>query len=70
MLGRFILELGHAGQLTEKGVAGQDPAKFSVVVHMALDEHKALLRVNAAGQQQCKRFQALFTQLRRFLPHG
>ena len=69
MFGRFILELGHTGQLPEEGVAGKNPAKLRVVVHMALDKHKAFLRINTAGQQQGESFQTLLAQFGRFLPH-
>ena len=67
---RLVFELGHAGQFPEQRVAGQNPAQFRMVVHVALNEQQTLLRVDAAGQQQRKRFQALPAQLGRFLTHG
>ena len=70
MFGGLVFELGHAGQFPEQGVTGQNPAQLRMVVHVALNEHQTLLRVDAAGQQQRKCFQALPAQLGRFLTHG
>ena len=59
VLGALVLELGHAAKLAELGAAGQDPAHFCMGGHMALDENKALFRVDATGQQQGESLQAL-----------
>ena len=40
-----------------------------MIVHMALHKQQALFGIDAAGQQQSKSFQALFTQFGSFLPH-
>ena len=69
MLGRFILELGHAGQFPEQGITGQDPAQFRMVMYMTLNEQQALPGIDAAGQEQCKGFQALLPQFGRLLPY-
>ena len=50
----FVLELRHAGELTELRAAIHDPAHLRVAFVVALHEHEAFLRVDAAGQQQRK----------------
>ena len=69
VFGRFVLELGHARQLAEHGVAGQDPAQFGVSVYVALNENQALFGIDAAGQQQRKGVQRLLAQFGRLLAH-
>ena len=39
------LELGHAAQLAELGIAAQDPAQLRMLWHMALYEHNVFLGV-------------------------
>ena len=70
MLGALVLELGHAAQLAELGVAGQNPGKLSVSAHVALHEQHALLRVDAGGQQHGCGLPGLTAQGRGVLPHG
>ncbi len=45
----FVLELGHAAQLTEHRIAVEDPAELGVLVHVGLQEKGVLLRVETAG---------------------
>ena len=65
MFAGFVLELGHAAKFTELGTAAHEPAHFGMAADMALDENQALLRVNAAGQQQGKGFEGLLFALGR-----
>ena len=64
------LELGHAAQLAELGVAAQHPAQLRVLGHMALDEHDVLLGVKAAGDVLRKLVHAAAAQSGGILPHG
>ncbi|MNP24080.1 hypothetical protein D3C76_1168220 [compost metagenome] len=68
--GRFILELGHAAQFTEIGVAIQGPAQLRVFRDVRLNEDGAFLRIDTAGQIQRKGVERRFTQLLRILAHG
>ena len=68
--GGFILELGHAAQLAEIGVAVQRPAQLSVFRHVRLYEDGAFFRVDAAGQIQSQRVERRFTQRLRVLADG
>ena len=70
VLGRLILELGHPAQLTEHGVALQNPAQLRVLVHMALDEQGVLLRIQAAGDVLSQLLQSPPPQIRGILPDG
>ena len=68
--GGFILELGHAAQLAEHGVAVQHPAQLGVGRNMRLDEQHVFLRVQTAGDIGRQLDQGVPPQLRRDLPHG
>ncbi len=70
VLGALVLELGHAAQLAEHGVAVEDPAQLRVLVHMALDKEGVLLRVKAAGDILGQLGHGAAAQLCRILPHG
>ena len=70
VLGALVLELGHAGQLAELGVAGQHPRKLCMRRHMALHEQNVLLRVDAHGQQQGGQLTGAAAQVGRHLAHG
>ena len=70
MLGGFVLELGHAGQLAELGVAGQHPRQLGVRGHMALHKKHMVLRVDADRQQQGGQLAGAAAQLGRDLTHG
>ena len=70
VLGGLILELGHAAQLAEHGVAVQHPAKLGVGRNMGLDEQHVFLRVQTAGDIGRQLDQGVPPQLRRDLPHG
>ena len=70
VLGRLVLELGHAGELAEHGVAVQHPAKLSVGGNVGLDEEDVLLRVQAAGDVSRQLGDGMAAQLRRHLPDG
>ena len=49
VFGRFVLELGHAGQFPEHRIAVQHPGELAVGGDMRLEEEHVLLRVQAAG---------------------
>ena len=70
VLGGLVLELGHAAQLAEHGIAVQHPAQLSVGGHVALDEEGILLGVQAAGDILGQLAQGPPPQVRRVLPHG
>ena len=70
MLGGFVLELGHAGQLAEHGVALQHPGQLRVLVHVGLDKNCVALRVQTAGDVLGHLLQSAATELRRGLAHG
>ena len=70
VLGALVLELGHAGQLAELGVAGQHPGKFCMRRDMALHEQNVLLRVDAHGQQQGGQLTGAAAQVCGHLAHG
>ena len=65
MLGRLIFELRHARELAELRAAVHDPAHLGMALVVALDEDEALLRVDAAGEQQRKRLARLLAALLR-----
>ena len=64
------LELGHAAQLAELGVAAKDPAQLRMLGHMALDEHDVFLRVQSAGDILGQLVHAAAAQSGGILPHG
>ena len=70
VLGALVLELGHAGQLTKLGVAGQHPRQLGVGRHMALHKQDVFLGVDAHRQQQGGQFAGAATQLGGVLAHG
>ena len=70
MLGGLVLELGHAGQLAEHGVAVQHPAQLSVRGDVGLDEQGVLLRVQAAGDVLGQLLQGAAAQVGGILPDG
>ena len=70
ILCRFVLELGHAAQFAEHGVAIQYPTKLRMLVHMGLNEQGVFLRVEAAGDVLCQLLQSTPAQISRILPHG
>ena len=66
----LVLELGHAAQLPEHGVAVEDPAELGMLVHMALQEEGVLLRVQTAGDVLGKLGGGAAAQLLGLLAHG
>ena len=70
VLGGLGLELGHAAQLAELGVAAQDPAQLRVLGHVALDKHDVLLGIQAAGDILSQLVNAALAQRGGILPHG
>ena len=70
VLGGFVLELGHAGQLAEHGVALQHPGQLRVLVHVGLDKNCVALRVQTAGDVLGHLLQSAAAELRRGLAHG
>ncbi|CZW17140.1 Uncharacterised protein [Enterobacter hormaechei] len=67
---RLILELGHAAQLAEIGVAVQRPAQLRVLWHVRLNENGALLWIDTARQVQRQRIERCFAQLLGILTRG
>ena len=70
MLGGLGLELRHAAQLAELGIAPQDPAQLRMLGHVALDKHDVLLRIQAAGDILSQLINAALAQRGGILPHG
>ena len=70
VLGGFVLKLGHSAQLTEHGIAIQNPAQLRMLMYMALDKQGILLGIQSAGNILRKLLQSPATQVRRCLPHG
>ena len=70
MLGAFVLELGHTGQLAELGVARQHPRQLGVGGYMALHKQDVFLGVNAHRQQQGGQLAGAAAQLGGVLAHG
>ena len=66
----FVLELGHAVELTHVGAACKRPVQLRVLLHMGLHEHHGPFRVNAAGKQQRDRIECALPELVRILPDG
>lgn len=66
----LVLELGHSGQLSELGVAGENPAQLRVVGIVPLHEQRGLLRVKPCGDEQRVAFLDLVAQLHGVLPYG
>ena len=61
----LVLKLGHAGKLAKLGIAAEKPRKLRVGGHLALDKQQALLRVNAAREQNGIGADNLLAELRR-----
>ena len=70
MAGGLVFKLGHAVQLSELGIAVENPGELRVGVHLALDKDHGFLRVDAAGEQQRAGGNDLLAELCRLLPHG
>ena len=68
MLLRLILELRHASQLAELGIAAQHPAELRMLGYMALDKHDILFRIQAAGDILRQLRNGPAAQIRRVLP--
>ena len=66
----FILELRHAAQLAEHGVAVENPAQLRVLVHMALEKQHIFLRIKTAGDILGKLLQGAAAQVGRILADG
>jgi len=48
----LVLELGHATELAERCRALEDPGQLGVLVHVALDEERGHVGIDADGEQQ------------------
>ena len=70
VFGALVLELRHARELAEHGVAVEHPAKLGVRRHMALDEECVLFRVEAAGNVLRELLDGAAAQVGGVLPHG
>ena len=70
VLGALVLELGHAGELAEHGVAVEHPAELGVRGHMALHKERDLMRVQAAGDVLRELLHGAAAQVCGHLAHG
>ncbi len=70
LLGGLVLELRHPRGLAEAGEAVHHPAELGVLGHMALDEERAPLRVQAGREQLGHREPGVGPQLGGVLRHG
>ena len=66
----LLLELGHAAQLAELGIAAQNPAQLRVLGNVALNKQDALLRVQSAGEILGQLLQRPAAQVRGILAYG
>ncbi|MNN60814.1 hypothetical protein D3C81_1760190 [compost metagenome] len=66
----FVLELGHAAQFAEIGVAVQHPAQLRVFRYVRLHEDGAFLRIDTTGQIQRQRIERGLTQFFCILTYG
>ena len=55
VLGRLLLELGHAVEVAPGGDAREEPAQLGVLGHVALAEEQAAIGLQARGQQDGRR---------------
>ena len=69
-LARLVLELGHPGRLAVPGDAAQHPRELGVLGHVALDEERALLRVEADRDQLGDRDEGALAQHGRVVLDG
>ena len=70
LAGGLVLELGHAAHPAHARDAVEDPGKFDMRGHLALVEQDRARRVDAGGDEACRRLARLLAQLRRVLPDG
>ena len=70
MLGALVLELRHARQLAEHGIAVEHPGKLGMRGHMRLYIKRILLRIETASHVECQRLIGVTAQIGRNLPHG
>ena len=70
VLGALVLELRHARELAEHGVAIEHPAELRVRGHMALDKERVLFRVKAAGNVLRELLNGAPAQVGGVLAHG
>ena len=70
MLGGFVLELSHPGQLAKHGVAVEYPAQLRVGRDMRLDEESVFFRIQAAGDVLGQLLQRAAPQGGGVLPDG
>ena len=70
VLSSLGLELGHAAQLAELGIAAQDPAQLRMLGHMALNKHDVFLGIQTTGNILGQLVDAAPAQGGGILPHG
>ena len=70
VLGALVLELRHAGELAEHGVAVEHPAELRVGRVVALDEQCDLVRVQAAGDVLGELLHGAAAQIGGYLAHS
>lgn len=70
VLGALVLELRHARELTEHGVAVEHPAELRVRGDMALDKERVLFRIQAAGNVLRELLNGAPAQVGGVLAHG
>ena len=63
--GRLVAELVHPLQLAERRDAGQQPAQLGVLLHVALAEEDAAVRVEPGGDQDRRGVERALAQLGR-----
>ena len=69
MLGRLILKLGHAVQLSHVGKAVQNPRQLRMAGYVGLIIDAVLLRVKPGRNIQGQKRPCALSKLRRILPH-
>ena len=70
VLRALVLELGHAGELAEHGVAVDDPAELGVRGDVTLHEEGVLFGIEAAGDVEGEGLVGAAAQIGRDLAHG
>ncbi len=70
LFGRFIFELRHALQPSQRRDAVQQPTAFGMGRNVTLHKQGAFVRINAGGQQDGGQRPRLKVQLNRILRHG
>ena len=70
LLVALLLELRHAAQLAEGGDARQQPGRFRMRRHVALEEDRRALRVEPGCEEHGREIERRLAELRRFVGDG